>query len=460
MSFSPCSVSAASDRVPSVICEATRSWQRGFCRPILAIGALLIGGTTWAKAGTFIVFGPQDYQRGTGAPVAVTTNFSVLNPNTQYTLKAFNGGLQDDQTELVSNGFVTLNGVQVLGSNNFNQQVAEVDVPVILQGSNTLAVQLRGRPGGVLTIEIVGVDNDPPTIQATAFPAPNAAGWNNSNVTVSLTCSDGLSGVASCPSPITVTTEGANQAVSGTATDAAGNSAATSITVNLDKTPPGISITSPANGATLTSSSVSVNGFVSDALSGVAVVTCDGAPAAVQSGSFSCSVTLTQGSNTITAQANDVAGNTSSVSENVSFSSAKIVYASGRALDGSNTVNVNRTFNIWSMNPDGSGQTALTTLTSLGAIGGGSFLPVWSPGGKKIGFESAAALDGSDTPNTDQNIWVMNADGSSPTPLTSLTARAVGSDSVAWSPDGSKIAYRSSRAVDGSDKTNFGLFNI
>lgn len=367
-----------------------------FCRIALSLGILLAG--PQAVAGTFTAFGPQDYTRGTGDPITVTNNFSVRNPNTQYTLKAFNGGLLDASTELVSSTIVTLNGVQIIGTSNFNQNVTEVDVPVTLQAANTLAVQVRGQPGGVLTIEIIGVDNDPPTIQATVSPvanaagwnntnltvtfvyddatsgvascpapqsitteganqiisgtatdvagntastsvtlnidktppgitsalspAPNAAGWNNSDVTVSFTCSDSLSGMASCPSPTTITTEGANQVISGTATDTAGNTASTTASVSLDKTPPAITISSPANGATFTSSSISVTGSVSDALSGISAVTCDGAAATVQNGSFSCSITLTPGSNTITAQVTDVAGNSSSTSESVTFQNA------------------------------------------------------------------------------------------------------------------------------------------
>src|SRR5690348_10458992 len=254
MGYSPYAVGSASNLVlPN---SASRHGSAVLLvRAALAIGAFLFAGAASARAGSFTAFGPQDYTRGTGTPVTVTTSFSVLNPNTHYTLKVFNGGLQDTQTELVSSGFVTVNGVQVVGPNNFNQNVAEVDVPVTLQGSNTLDVQVRGQPGGLLTIEIIGVDNDPPTIQATVSPAPNAAGWNNSNVTVSFTCSDALSGVANCPAPVTVTTEGANQTVSGTAVDAAGNTASTSVAVSLDKTPPTLSITSPANGATVSSSS-------------------------------------------------------------------------------------------------------------------------------------------------------------------------------------------------------------
>src|SRR5260370_18710775 len=243
-----------------------------FCRRFLAISAFLIAGASCAHAGTFTAFGPKNYVRGTGDPVTVTDTFSVLNPNTQYTLKAFNGGLQNTQTELVSSSVVTVNGVQVVGPNNFNQKVTEVDVPVTLQASNTISVQVRGKPGGTLTIQIVGVDNDPPTIKASVSPAPNAAGWNNTNVTVTFTCGDATSGVASCPAPQTVTVEGANQVISGTATDNAGNTASTSVTLNIDKTAPTIKAAGAPtpNAAGWNNSNVTVSFTCADSLSGIA----------------------------------------------------------------------------------------------------------------------------------------------------------------------------------------------
>src|SRR5215469_14957344 len=134
---------------------------------IAFVAAIFLICAASADAGTFPVFGPQNYTRGTGAPVTVTNSFSVLNPNVQYTLKAFNGGLQDNQSELVSSGFVIVNGVQVLGPSDFNQNVSEKDIPITLQAANTISVGVRGKPGGVLTIEVIGVDNDPPSIIAT-----------------------------------------------------------------------------------------------------------------------------------------------------------------------------------------------------------------------------------------------------------------------------------------------------
>src|SRR5215469_232205 len=252
-------------------------------------------------AGTWVAFGPKTYTRGTGAPVTVTDTFTLLNPATTYTLKVFNGGLQDNQTELVSNSIVILNGVQVIGPNNFNQNVAEVNVPIYPQVSNTLSVQVRGQPGGVLAIEVVGVDNDRPTITASLSPSPNAAGWNNSPVTISFTCSDNTSGVASCPSPITVNTEGANQVFSGTATDLAGNTASASVTINLDMAPPTVtgSINPPPDAGGYNSGPVTVTFTCADALSGVA--------------SCSSPVSVTQeGTAQVPGTATDVAGNTAS----------------------------------------------------------------------------------------------------------------------------------------------------
>lgn len=99
--------------------------------------------------------------------------------------------------------------------------------------------------------------------------------------------------------------------------------------------------------------------------------------------------------------------------------------------------------NIIRMNADGSGQTALTdTQYPLG-----NFEPVWSPNGAKIAFVSSRAGAGRG------EIWVMNADGTNPTRLTinpqlavDLSGPIYGKDSgPVWSPDGTKIAFWTTR---------------
>src|SRR5208337_1551759 len=84
----------------------------------------------------------------------------------------------------------------------------------------------------------VSIDKTPPTITATVSPTP-VGGINYGSATVTFQCSDSLSGVATCPSPVTDTTIGPNQIISGTATDKAGNnSSPASVTLNIQTAVP------------------------------------------------------------------------------------------------------------------------------------------------------------------------------------------------------------------------------
>jgi RHS repeat-associated protein len=216
----------------SRICGRFGLFQVCFC---YFLSLLILASPNIVSAGSFTVFGPQSFQRTNGSPVTETGSFTAAYPGTPYTAKIYNGGLQDDEitNELVSSGEIKINEVAITSAHNFNQNVGYIEEPVNLQVSNTLAVTLKGKPGGLLTIEIVGIDNDPPTIAAIVDPAPDATGWNNSAVTVHFECSDQISGVASCPEPVLLTAAGGGQLISGTAVDHAGNTATTSITVNI-----------------------------------------------------------------------------------------------------------------------------------------------------------------------------------------------------------------------------------
>ena len=77
---------------------------------------------------------------------------------------------------------------------------------------------------------------------------------------------------------------------------------------------------------------------------------------------------------------------------------------------------------VWAIDADG------TNLTRLTDSPGFDFDPSWSPDGTRIAFRSERSGD--------PEIWVMNADGSD--------QRRLGAGlSPAWSPDGSKLAYSS-----------------
>ena len=154
-------------------------------------------------------------------------------------------------------------------------------------------------------------DTTAPVVTGMLTPAPNGAGWNNTNVAIAWSAFDPESAVTIGPTPAsaTVSVDGAGQSFSATATNGVGLVGNGSATVNLDKTKPAIVAgvfagTAGSNG--WYTSSVTVRFVCSDATSGVANCPSDQA-------------LTNQGVNMSLAQtATDVAGNTSDASNTVS----------------------------------------------------------------------------------------------------------------------------------------------
>lgn len=211
-------------------------------------GFLLLGFAVWlaltpsvATAATFTLFGPVTYVRSTGEPMTVLDSFSVPNPAGPYLARIESGG---GGAPAVASATVRINGVSVVASRAFRGVPHLIEESIELEATNQIAVQLRGQPGGVFTLEILGIDDDPPEIVASASPESNAQGWNATTVTVSFSCHDAISGILSCPAPSTVSSEGIHT-VTGTAVDRAGNQATISVTVRVDSTPPSVELTWP-----------------------------------------------------------------------------------------------------------------------------------------------------------------------------------------------------------------------
>jgi len=126
-------------------------------------------------------------------------------------------------------------------------------------------------------IEDVEVDTTKPVITGSRDPLPNSFGWNNTDVTVSFSCADTgsvQSGIdINTVAGATLTTEGKDQSVTNTGTciDVAGNIAdpVTVSNINIDKTPPVVTITLPGTGEYVLNQSITTTWSATDALSGV-----------------------------------------------------------------------------------------------------------------------------------------------------------------------------------------------
>lgn len=118
-----------------------------------AISGLLfcLSAATGVRAQTPPVFGPEKFTRGAGAPQVVTRTFSVQDAIGDFTLIIQNG---EEGAGRASSAVVELNGFQVAGPSDFNQQTGQVVKSVSLNPTNTLTVELRGSPGSSVTVSI------------------------------------------------------------------------------------------------------------------------------------------------------------------------------------------------------------------------------------------------------------------------------------------------------------------
>lgn len=237
---------------------------------------------TMEVTATIIDCQPSDTERPTASP----TQSPVANPagwnNTDVTL--------------------TWNWMDNVGGSGIDEDNCEMTTVATDEGEYEVTATCYDLAGNMGQASYnVKIDKTAPTVSANASPGPNTNGWNNTNVTVSFSGSDALSGIDSCSADVVLTSEGAGQSASGTCTDKAGNvsAPATATGINIDKTPPTITWY-----GSIDDGDEFYFGFVP------AEPTC----AAVDglSGPGSCAVTgygTKVGSHTLTATAYDLAGN-------------------------------------------------------------------------------------------------------------------------------------------------------
>jgi hypothetical protein len=122
------------------------------CLPILLLAVL--AAATLPSSGVaqmMPVFGPNQYTRAAGPPQTFTETFEHCG-TAECQLVVINGNA--DGINRISSASISLNGVEIVGRRDFNQQVATIVKPVELAELNELTIRLTSKPGGFLIVSV------------------------------------------------------------------------------------------------------------------------------------------------------------------------------------------------------------------------------------------------------------------------------------------------------------------
>lgn len=293
-------------------------------RVFLALGLLLVGSLAliWADgerwlAGSARAADPPVIS-GSRSPAANANGWNNTNVTVTFTCTAAAG----------------IKSITASGAASGSSTTSPLQVTVTTEGTNQSVTGTCTDNDDVsrqTTVSGISIDKTNPVISGSRSPAANADGWNNTNVTVTFTCSDARSGVNSIsasgaasgnsttsPLNVTVSSEGENQSVNGTCTDQAGNSAGTSVTgISIDKTDPVISGTRhlDPNASGWFDRDVPFSFSCTDALSGLKLITASGNASGSSTTSPLAVAVTSEGTNrSVTGTCTDKAGNDASTS--------------------------------------------------------------------------------------------------------------------------------------------------
>lgn len=107
-----------------------------------------------ASAVEVTLLGPKEYLRGKGEPDVYTNTFPGMEGEGKLIIK--NG--DESGKHRISSAVILVNGQQVLGPDDFNQNIYHIEAPVSLAENNSISVELRSKPGSYLTVQIIQED--------------------------------------------------------------------------------------------------------------------------------------------------------------------------------------------------------------------------------------------------------------------------------------------------------------
>lgn len=209
------------------------------------------------------------YRKDITPPITTATLTGIMGQNSWYTSEVMVTLEATDDSSGVAKTEVSTDGTTWL----------PYSTPFFItnEGITTINYKSTDYAGNVELIknQTIKIDQTPPTISGAPTTLPNANGWYNTDVVVNFTASDGISGIDTVTPDITISTDGVNQSVVGTATDVAGNSNSTTVSgINIDKTPPLVTINTPVNGGMyILNQTLIANWSAEEPLSGVALAT-------------------------------------------------------------------------------------------------------------------------------------------------------------------------------------------
>ena len=259
-------------------------------------------------------------------PVIAFNPTGIMGSNNWYTSSVSLGISAEDAISGLQSSSYSVDGGAAIAITN-----STASVP-LLDGKHTISVNAVDNAGNTANLSAsINVDTTPPTQLLALQGTSGQNGWYVSNVQASVQATDVTSGVASS----TISDNG-GAAQTGTVmlsegihhlqfitTDNAGNSVTASQTVQVDTTPPSVSLsmngTKGSNNWLVSNAQVSFAG--NDSTSGLALLEYNVDGAGWQT--YSAPITITDGVHTVQGRATDYAGNQSQTSTQISVDTVR-----------------------------------------------------------------------------------------------------------------------------------------